>query len=120
MRDAEFNPNDLQKALLGYDPSDLEKTLIDWMKEHWTQAARGMVYARKEAADTVSGLGGVRTDEGRLVMEIAARVAISERELVARAIAAALPEWLERTYGLTPRATGAEAPAPQAGLDSTG
>lgn len=108
MREAEFNPNELQKALLGYDPTDLEKGLIEWMKEHWAQAARGMVYARKEAADTVSGLGGVRSDEGKLVMEIAARVAISERELVARAIAAVLPEWLERNYGLTPGGRPAE------------
>ncbi|MFN8108648.1 MAG: hypothetical protein U0Y82_02210 [Thermoleophilia bacterium] len=103
MSDREFNPNELQKALLGYDPSDLEKSLIGWMKEHWAQAARGMVYHRKEAEDTVSGLGNVRSDEGRLVMEIAARVAISERELVARAIAANLPDWLERTYGLKPK-----------------
>ena len=102
-RDAPFNPNDLQKALLGYDPSDLEKNLIDWMKTNWAQAARGMVYARKEAEETVSGIGNVRSDEARLVMEIAARVAISERELVARAIAHNLPAWLEQTYGLVPK-----------------
>lgn len=99
----EFNPNELQKALLGYDPSDLEKSLIDWMKANWAQAARGMVYARKEAEDTVSGIGNVRSDEARLVMEVAARVAISERELVARAIAHNLPAWLEQTYGLVPK-----------------
>ena len=118
MRDDEFNPNDLQKALLGYDPSDLESSLIDWMKTHWAQAARGMVYARKEAEDTVSGLGNVRSDEGRLVMEIAARVAIDERELVARAIAANLPAWLEQTYGLKP--VGAPEGDQSEGMGSTG
>jgi hypothetical protein len=66
-------------------------------------AARGMVYAKQEAADTVSGIGGVRGDESRLVMEVAARVAISERELVCRAIAAVLPQWLADTYGLAPK-----------------
>jgi hypothetical protein len=62
-----------------------------------------MVYAKQEAADTVSGIGGVRGDESRLVMEVAARVAISERELVCRAIAAVLPQWLADTYGLAPK-----------------
>jgi hypothetical protein len=37
---------------------------------------------------------------------VAARVAISERELMCRAVAAVLPEWLETTYGLKPK--GAE------------
>jgi hypothetical protein len=36
-------------------------------------------------------------------MEVAARVAISERELVCRAIAAVLPQWLADTYGLAPK-----------------
>jgi hypothetical protein len=102
-RDSDPTPNDLQRALLGYDPTPLETALIDWTRENWPMAARGMVYAKKEAADTVSGIGGVRGDESRLVMEVAARVAISERELVCRAIAAVLPQWLADTYGLTPK-----------------
>ena len=36
-------------------------------------------------------------------MSVAARVAISERELLIRALAALLPEWLEQRYGLTPK-----------------
>jgi hypothetical protein len=102
MRDHEFIPNDLQRALLGYEPTALETDLIEWTRANWPQAARGMVYARREAADTVSGVAGVRSDEGKLVTEIAARVAIAERELLCRAIAAVLPRWLEETYGLTP------------------
>jgi hypothetical protein len=35
-------------------------------------------------------------------MQVAARVAVSERELMCRAVAAVLPAWLESTYGLTP------------------
>lgn len=107
-RDAPFNPNDLQKALLGYEPSDLETSLIEWSKKNWGQAARGMVYARKEAADTVEGVSQVRDHDLKVVLEIAARVAIAERELVIRAIAANLPEWLERRYGLTPVDAAAE------------
>jgi hypothetical protein len=103
MRDAEFNPNDLQKALLGYDPTPLETALIEWTRENWPMAARGMVYARREAADTVSGVSGVRTDEAKLVTEVAARVSIAERELMCRAIAAVLPQWLADTYGLEPK-----------------
>lgn len=103
MREAEFNPNDLQKALLGYDPTPLETALIEWTRENWPMAARGMVYARREAADTVSGVSGVRSDEAKLVTEVAARVSIAERELMCRAIAAVLPQWLADTYGLEPR-----------------
>ncbi|MEW6582398.1 MAG: hypothetical protein AB1416_06525 [Actinomycetota bacterium] len=106
MRDAEFAPNDLQKALLGYEPTSLETSLIAWTREHWAMAARAMVYNKKEADDTVSGVPGVRGDESKLVLSVAARVAISERDLMCRAIAAVLPEWLERTYGLTPRDAG--------------
>ena len=102
-RDTDPTPNDLQRALLGYDPTPLETALIDWTRQNWPMAARGMVYAKQEAADTVSGIGGVRGDESRLVMEVAARVAISERELVCRAIAAVLPQWLADTYGLAPK-----------------
>jgi hypothetical protein len=100
----EFNPNDLQKALLGYDPSDLESGLINWAKEHWPMAARGMIYAKKEADETVSGVRGIRDDQAMLALQIAVRAAISERDLTMRAIAAVLPEWLEKTYGLTPKA----------------
>lgn len=104
MREADPTLSPLQQALIGYEQTDLEKRLIDWMKKNWAQAARGMVYARKEAEETVSGVGNIRTDEGKLVLEVAARVAISERELVARAIADVLPAWLEENYDLTPKA----------------
>ena len=105
-RDAEFNPNDLQKALLGYDPSPLETSLIDWTRKNWPMASRGMVYARKEAAETVAGVSGIRDHDAKVALEVAARVAISERELLCRAIAAVLPQWLAETYGLLP--SGAE------------
>src|SRR5262245_6286759 len=78
MRDTNPTPNELQRALLGYDPAPLETALIDWTRENWPMAARGMVYAKSEAADTVKGVPGVRTDESRLVLEVAARVAIAE------------------------------------------
>ena len=39
-----------------------------------------------------------------LALQVAVRAAISERDLTMRAIAAILPEWLETTYGLTPKA----------------
>ena len=45
----------------------------------------------------------MRSDEGQLVLSVAARVAVSERELLIRGIAAILPQWLEQTYGLTPK-----------------
>ena len=64
-----------------------------------------MVYNKTEGDQMVSGVQGVRSDEGQLVMQVAARVAISERELLCRGIAAVLPEWLESTYGLRPRGT---------------
>jgi hypothetical protein len=102
MREADPTLSELQRALLGYDPTSLEKNLIEWTRERWMWAARGMVYARKEAASTVEGVGGVRSDEGKLVLEVAARVAIAERELLIRALAHLLPEWIETTYGLTP------------------
>ncbi len=101
--DAEYNP--LQKALLEYDPTTLETALIEWTKEHWPMAARSMVYNRAEADKTVEGVPGIRSDDARLALQVAARVAISERELMCRAIAAVLPEWLETTYGLRPRGT---------------
>ncbi|MGA0068861.1 MAG: hypothetical protein ACO3PB_05335 [Miltoncostaeaceae bacterium] len=102
-RDSDPTPNELQRALFEYEPSDLEQALIDWTKDHWPMAARAMVYNKAEADQTVSGVNGVRTDEGQLVMSVAARVAISERELLIRGIAAILPQWLEQTYGLTPK-----------------
>ena len=83
--------------------SDLEQALIDWTKDHWPMAARAMVYNKAEADNMVSGVNGVRSDEGQLVMSVAARVAISERELLIRGLAAILPQWLEQTYGLTPK-----------------
>ncbi len=104
MRESDSTPNDLQRALLGYDPTPLETALIEWTKERWPMAARAMVYNKSEAEEMVSGVSGVRGDESRLVMEVGARVAIAERELLCRAIAAVLPEWLEETYGLTPKA----------------
>jgi hypothetical protein len=100
MRDATFEPNELQKALLGYDPTTLETALLDWTREHWAMAARGQVYCKKEALETIRGARGVRSDEGQLVLELATRVAIAERELLCRAVAAVLPEWLDQTYGL--------------------
>jgi hypothetical protein len=104
-RDSDPSPNELQKALLGYDPTSLETSLIDWTKENWPMAARAMVYNRSEAEKTVQGVSGIRTDEARLALEVAARVAISERELMCRAIAHVLPGWLEETYGLRPDGT---------------
>jgi hypothetical protein len=101
-RDSDPTPNELQKALLGYDPTSLETSLIEWTKEHWPMAARAMVYNRAEADNTVKGVSGIRNDDARLALEVAARVAISERELVCRAIAHVLPGWLEETYGLRP------------------
>jgi len=102
-RDSDPTPSDLQKALFLYEASDLETSLINWAREHWPMAARGMIYAKKEAQDTVSGVQGVRDDQAKLALEIAARVAISERELLIRGLAAVLPEWLESRYGLTPK-----------------
>jgi hypothetical protein len=99
----EYNP--LQKALLEYEATTLETALIEWTKEHWPMAARAMVYNRAEADKTVEGVSGIRSDDARLALEVAARVAISERELLCRGIAAVLPEWLETTYGLRPRGT---------------
>ena len=106
MREADGELNELQKALLGYDPTPLETALIDWTRENWAMASRGMVYAVKEARETVAGVNGVRTDEGKLVMEVAARAAIAERELLCRALAQVLPEWLADTYGLAPKSGG--------------
>ncbi len=104
LRDDDATPNDLQRALLEYDPTTLETALIEWTKEHWPMAARAMVYNRAEADKTVEGVPGIRNDDARLALEVAARVAISERELLCRGIAAVLPQWLESTYGLTPKA----------------
>ena len=105
-RDTDATPNELQKALFEYDSTDLETSLIEWTKEHWPMAARAMVYNRTEADKTISGVGGIRNDDARLALEVAARVAISERELVCRAIAHVLPQWLEETYGLSPKTAG--------------
>lgn len=104
-RDSDPTYNALQKALFEYDPTTLETALIDWTKEHWPMAARSMVYNRTEGDATVSGVRGIRDPEVQLALEVAARVAISQRELLCRGIAAVLPEWLETTYGLRPRGT---------------
>jgi hypothetical protein len=114
MRDAPFVPNELQKALLGYEATALEEALIDWTRENWAMAARGQVYCKKEALETIRGARGVRTDENKLVLELATRVAIAERELLCRALGAILPDWLEQTYGLKPPAQDAEAATPSA------
>lgn len=102
-RDSDPTLSPLQEALLGYKASDLEKALIDWAREHWPMAARGMIYAKKEADDTVSGVQGIRDDNAMLALQLAARVSIAERELLIRAMAAVLPEWIESRYGLTPK-----------------
>lgn len=101
-RDSDAMPNELQRALLEYTPTDLEEALIGWTREHWPMAARAMVYNKAEGDNMVAGVSGVRSDEGQLVMSVGARIAISERELLCRAMAAVLPEWLEQRYGLTP------------------
>lgn len=104
-RDSDSTPNELQKALFEYEATDLETALIEWTKENWPMAARAMVYNRPEADKTVEGVKGIRSDDARLALEVAARVAISERELMCRAVAHVLPRWLEETYGLTPKGT---------------
>jgi hypothetical protein len=103
MRDSDPTLSPLQEALIGYKPSDLEDALIKWSRDHWPMAARGMIYAKKEAEDTVSGVQGLRDDQAKLALALATRVAISERELVMRTLAAVLPEWIEKRYGLTPK-----------------
>ncbi len=103
-RDSDPTPNELQRAFFEYTPTDLEESLIQWTREHWPMAARGMVYNKAEADNMVSGVPGLRSDESRLVLSVAARIAISERELLIRGLAATLPDWLEERYGLTPKA----------------
>ncbi|HMM48553.1 MAG TPA: hypothetical protein PKE32_02920 [Miltoncostaeaceae bacterium] len=103
LRDTDPTPNELQRALLEYDPTALETALIEWTKEHWPMVARSMVYHRAEADKTVEGVMGLRDDEAKLALQVAARVAIGERELMCRAVAAVLPQWLEETYGLKPK-----------------
>ncbi len=102
-RDSDPTLSPLQEALFGYKPTDLEDALIKWSREHWPMAARGMIYAKKEADDTVSGVRGLRDDQAQLALDLAARLAISERELLIRAIAAILPEWIEKRYGIAPK-----------------
>lgn len=102
-RDSDPTPNALQKALLEYEATDLETALIEWTKEHWPMAARSMVYNRSEADKTVEGVPGIRNPDAKLALQVAARVAISERELVCRAIAHVLPKWLEDNYDLVPK-----------------
>lgn len=113
-RDDDDTLNELHRALLEYEASDLEEALLDWTRQNWPMAARAMVYNKKEASDTVAGVPGVRSDEGRLVMEVGARVAISERELMCRAVAAVLPAWIERNYDLTPKEQKSKKKKPKA------
>ncbi len=108
LRDDDPTPNALQKAFFEYDATTLETALIEWTQEHWNMAARAMVYNRPEADKTVEGVSGIRNEDARLALEVAARVAISERELLCRGIAAVLPEWLETNYGLRPRGATTE------------
>jgi hypothetical protein len=102
-RDSDPTPNELQKALFEYEPTKLETALIEWTRENWPMAARAVVYARQEGDKTIQGVRGVRSEESRLVLEVATRVAIAERELVCRALAQVLPQWLDETYGLQPK-----------------
>ncbi|MSO43907.1 MAG: hypothetical protein EXQ74_01140 [Thermoleophilia bacterium] len=103
-RDTSDTPSELQRALFEYIPTDLEEALIAWTRENWNMAARALAYNKREGDLVVKGVSNVRSEEGQLVMQVGARVAISERELLCRAIAAVLPEWLEQNYGLTPTA----------------
>lgn len=102
-RDSDPTLSPLQEALIGYKATDLEEALIKWSREHWPMAARGMIYAKKEADDTVSGVQGLRDDQAKLALAVAARVAIAERELLIRTLAAILPEWIEKRYGIAPK-----------------
>lgn len=102
-RDSDPTLSPLQEALIGYKPTDLEDALIKWSREHWPMAARGMIYAKKEADETVSGVQGLRDDQAKLALDLATRVSISERELLIRAIAAILPGWIEERYGIAPK-----------------
>jgi hypothetical protein len=45
----------------------------------------------------------LRDEQAKHALDLAARVSISERELLIRALAAILPEWIEKRYGLTPK-----------------
>lgn len=102
-RDSDPTLSPLQEALIGYKPTDLEDALIKWSREHWPMAARGAIYAKKEADDTISGVQGLRDDQAKLALALAARIAIAERELLIRTIAAILPEWIEKRYGIAPK-----------------
>ena len=112
-RDSDGMPNELQRALLEYTPTDLEEALIEWTREHWPMAARSMVYNKAEGDNMVSGVQGVRSDEGQLVMSVAARVAISERELLIRALAALLPLLISDTVDMLRAKIPPPPPPPQ-------
>ncbi len=102
-RDDDPTLNPLQDALLNYHSTDLEDALITWSKEHWPMAARAMIYNKKEGDDLISGVQGLRDEQARHALSIAARLSVSQRELTMRTIAAVLPGWLEERYGLTPK-----------------
>ena len=65
-RDSDPTPNELQRALLEYSPTDLEEALIEWTREHWPMAARAMVYNKTEGDNMVSGVQGVRFEQALL------------------------------------------------------
>lgn len=104
-RDSEPTLGPLQDAIINYRPTDLEDALIKWSQEHWPMAARGMIYSKKEGDDLISGVQGLRDEQAKHALSIAARLAVAQRELLIRAIAAVLPGWLEERYGLTPKDT---------------
>lgn len=103
LRDSDPTLNDLQDALLNYRPTDLEDALITWSHEHWPMAARGMIYNKKEGDDLIAGVQGLRDDQAKHALSVAARLSVAQRELLSRAIAAVLPAWLEERYGLVPK-----------------
>ncbi len=107
-RDSDPTLNPLQAAFLTYEPSDLEEAMLAWAKEHWPMGARAMIYNKQEGDNLISGAQGLRDDQAKLALSIAARLAVAQRELLIRTIAAVLPEWLEERYGLTPKDATAE------------
>ena len=72
-RDADPTPNELQRALLEYQPTDLEELLIAWTQDHWNMAARAMVYNKPEGDKIVSGVSASPWSSG-LIRIPAARI----------------------------------------------
>ncbi len=102
-RDSKPELSPLQDAIINYHATDLEEELITWAREHWPMAARGMIYNKKEGDDLISGVQGLRDEQAKHALSVAARLAVAQRELLIRAIAAVLPGWLEERYGLVPK-----------------